>query len=59
MQMETLRKCSILFEVREGEDFALLLHCVRPQEYYEYFEEQNLSLTQTLGKRAHFTGVSY
>ena len=38
-QMETFEKCSILFKFKGGEDLALTLHCVQPQEYIEYFED--------------------
>jgi hypothetical protein len=37
--IETFEKCSILFKFKEGEDLALSLHCVQPQEYIEYFED--------------------
>ncbi len=37
--LETFEKCSILFKFKEGEDLALTLHCVQPQEYIEYFED--------------------
>jgi len=37
--IETVEKCSILFKFKEGEDLALPLHCVQPQEYIEHFED--------------------
>jgi len=62
---ETFAKRSILSKVKEDEDLALTLHCVQPEEYFEYFEDsaklhfvRNLSLTQRLGKRGGFAKVS-
>ena len=34
-----IEKCSILFKFKEGENLALPLHFVQPQEYIEYFED--------------------
>ena len=36
---ETFEKCSISFKFKEGENIALTLHFVQPQEYIEYFED--------------------
>jgi hypothetical protein len=37
--METFEKYSILFKVKAGENLALTLHFVQPEEYIEYFED--------------------
>jgi len=42
-----------LVEFKEGENIALTLHFVQPQEYIEYFEDLNLSLTQQIGQIGH------
>jgi len=36
--MEAFAKRSVLSKVKEGENLALKLHCVQPEEYLEYFE---------------------
>jgi len=48
---EAFEKCSILFKFKEDEDF-------NRRHTFEYFEDQNLSLTQKLGKRGRFSKVS-
>jgi len=53
LQSETFEKCSILFKFKEGEDLALSLHYVQPQEYIEYFEDSADGCAQALEKR-HF-----
>jgi hypothetical protein len=55
---ETFEKCSILLKVKEGENMALTLHFVQPQEYIEYFADYNLSLTPRLSERGRFAKVS-
>ena len=44
---EAVSKCSILFKIKEGENF-------NHRNTLRYFEDYNLSLTQILGKRGRF-----
>jgi hypothetical protein len=53
-RIETFEKCIILFKVKESENFNPPDHHREPQEYVEYFEELNLSLTPRLRKGGVF-----
>jgi hypothetical protein len=39
LKKETFEKYSVLSKVKEGENIALTLHLVQPQEYIEYFAD--------------------
>ena len=56
--MATFEKYSILFKVKEGENSNPSDFHRDSQEYLEYFEDENLSLTTKLGKRGRFSKVS-